>query len=617
MTNSFAANYAYAEREAFNITTSPEVAASEVALLGCILWAGSEHDIIGAIKLEPEEFYDLRHTYIAQAMITLHRRHEEIDNLTVIEELRRVGQLELIGGSAYITYLINETPYWRHYDTYARTVREAYRQRKTMALSSGLAKAAFDGNPALAKEIASEIQHFLNADLAEEAELRQYLIHVSELDNLRKVTWLIPGEIPEIGLVMYFGPSGVGKSFIALDKALELSEKISVVYIAAEGEYGFAVRVKAWCNHHKKDPKKLRLYFFMNVVSLMDDIEREQFMKIIEPIKPQLIVVDTVAHCMLPGNENDTREMGMFIRGAKAMQKKFTCATLLVHHTNKGGKVERGNQSLRNACDVIARITDDDDVIAFECSKSKDAQPFVTRFLRLLPVQVDDDISSPVVIQAEKVVQSKTDPLTRNQQKVVDALKLEAYKAGLSRTELMELTEIPNGSIGRVLSALIKFGHISQSAKGEKYQSVDSVDSVISVDSVDSRGRSGKIGFSPSQPSHGSGEPQAEPDTDDSVSMTRSLLPPIQPSHDGPQLRLLDPKPEPKFRPTNPCPTCGSRRWILGPVTGDYICGYCADVRKQAVMDEMAARKAAQGSVATGVDEEETQSPDEDRRQVE
>jgi hypothetical protein len=476
----------------------------EEALLGSILIAGG---IIRDLDwLKPEHFFLLKHGWIYDAMWTLYKRGEEIDNVTLADELRKRGQLKEIGGPAYITLLINRTPTHIHYYTYAAMIQETFRRREIMKLAGELATAAKNGDRDRAALVASQAKEMLEAPADDVADLRPYLIHASDLENLPPVTWLIPGEIPERGLTMYFGPSGVGKSFVALDVALRLSQTIPVVYIAAEGEYGFAARVAAWCKHNKKQARALKIYFFMNVVSLIDDKERTRFITLISRIAPRMIVVDTVAHCMLPGNENDTREMGMFVKGTKAMQKKFDCAALLVHHTNKGGKVERGNQSLRNACDVIARITDDDDIICFECSKSKDSSPFETRYLRLLPIELETYPTTPIVIAAEKAPQTKEDPLTRKQRKVLETLQMSAYEGGLTRSDLCELTEISNGSMGRILSALKKFGYITQDSKRDRYMPANPNDSVDSVDSHDSRVTSGNLPWSESDESSESSE---------------------------------------------------------------------------------------------------------------
>lgn len=446
---------------------------SEEALLGSILIAPGVLDDLRWLK--SDDFYMVKHGWIYNAMQAIRARNEEVDQISLNDELREREQYEQVGGAAYLIHLVNQTPTHIHYYTYARIVESLARRRRLLAAATSIAQESIgQADKDKIRELLQIGETLLQSPDGQRSQLAQYLIHVAELENLPDLDWLMEGEIPTRGLVMFFGPSGVGKSFIALDKALSLSEIHPVVYIAAEGEYGFKTRVAAWCKHHHRDPKHLRLYFYMNVLSLINDAERGAFIMLLESIKPALIVVDTVAHCMLPGNENDTREMGLFVKGTKALQKKFDCATLLVHHTNKAGKIERGNLALRNACDVIARITDDDDLLVFECSKSKDTKPFDTRYMKLLPVMLDEEHAAPVVIDAEKVVQTATDPLTRNQQKVLDLLRMPAYAGGLSRGEICELAELSSGSAGRILSALIKFGYVTQENKRDGYTAVDS-----------------------------------------------------------------------------------------------------------------------------------------------
>lgn len=50
------------------------------------------------------------------------------------------------------------------------------------------------------------------------------IIHARELKNLPPLRWLIEKEIPENGLTVLFGESGVGKSFVALDYALRVAQ---------------------------------------------------------------------------------------------------------------------------------------------------------------------------------------------------------------------------------------------------------------------------------------------------------------------------------------------------------------------------------------------------------
>lgn len=320
-----------------------------------------------------------------------------------------------------------------------------------------------------------------------EVERNWQIMHASELKNLPPVEWLVPGELPRGGLVVVFGQSGAGKSFLSLDYALKLAQEHAVVYIAGEGEWGYHQRVAAWCQHNRQQEGKL--YICVGAVNLYDAADFGAFEEQITAHAPALVVVDTLAMCMTGANENDTRDMGLVIRACKTIQRRLGCAVVVVHHVNKGGVSERGSGALRGAADVMIKVSQMDDVIAVEASKTKDVAAFPTRYIRLLPVVVGkdahgDDITSVVAVPSDKVIQSENDALTINQRKVLESLALDAFNGGASLTDITEVSEVNRGTLWRTISRLINMGHISKN--GALYQLTDKGKTAIGVDSVDS-----------------------------------------------------------------------------------------------------------------------------------
>jgi hypothetical protein len=337
------------------------------------------------------------------------------------------------------------------------------------------------------------------------------IIHASELKNLPTVSWLVRGEIPEKGLTVIYGPSGVGKSFLSLDYALTVAQSRTVVYVAAEGESGYSIRVSAWCQHN--DKREGKLYLCLGSPNMMDDADLESFIAVIASMSPAMVIVDTLAMAMIGGDENSARDMGKVILASRVIQREADCAVVLVHHTNKGGTVERGSGALRGAADSMIRVTGDDDIILVESTKSKDSAPFDTRYMKLLPVKLADGNESRVLVHAAKVLQQITDPLTRNQRRILELLNLPVFKTdGASLSELMdESTEsnLSRGSVLRIISRLMELGFVRQEAKRAPYfiteagtiKLKDSEDSEDSVDSQVSPRSFSDSEFPPSQPS--------------------------------------------------------------------------------------------------------------------
>lgn len=58
--------------------------------------------------------------------MSLFDKGEPVDLITVIEELRRHGQLEEVGGAAYLTALIESCPSAANLQAYARPVKQRW-----------------------------------------------------------------------------------------------------------------------------------------------------------------------------------------------------------------------------------------------------------------------------------------------------------------------------------------------------------------------------------------------------------------------------------------------------------------------------------------------------------
>lgn len=309
---------------------------------------------------------------------------------------------------------------------------------------------------------------------------RWKIIHASELDDLPPVEWLISGEIPKRGLTVLFGPSGTGKSFLALNYALTLAQSAPVVYMAGEGQSGYPGRVKAWRQHHNATVGNL--YMCMGAVSFMDDSDLTHFIEQVKSIaeNPSIIIVDTLARSMLGADENSSRDMGRFVAACEQIQHYFDCAVMIVHHTNKGGVAERGSGALRGGADSMIKLTDEDDLIRVECDKSKDAKEFEPKYMKLLPVDIGmqdvdgNKIMPPVIVDAEKVIQSDLDDLTNTQVKILETLSMAIYEYGATASELENnLPEVPQRTVYRVLSRLKELGFIDQPSRREPYVITD------------------------------------------------------------------------------------------------------------------------------------------------
>ncbi len=128
----------------------PQSVEAEQSVLGSIL---IDRDAIIEIAdfLRPEDFYRQAHGRVFAAMIDLSERREPIDVVTVAEALERSGDLESIGGRAYLGTLSNQTPTAVHVAQYARIVERKALLRNLIGAAGKIAGIGYE-DPAEVQE---------------------------------------------------------------------------------------------------------------------------------------------------------------------------------------------------------------------------------------------------------------------------------------------------------------------------------------------------------------------------------------------------------------------------------------------------------------------------------
>lgn len=293
-----------------------------------------------------------------------------------------------------------------------------------------------------------------------------FIIPADDMDLLPDMEWIIPGEIPALGLTMLYSLPGVGKSFIALDYALRIAQESPVVYVAGEGEYGLRKRMAAWCKHHGKG--KGKLFITVGAVRVLDDSEFELFMTEVRSLTPRFMVFDTVARAMLGFDENSTRDMGLFVARTDRIKRELGCSTLIIHHTNKGGAIERGSIALRGACDQIIRLWEEDDFLRWEVQKTKEEEETPSKMFKKVSVTAEKNgktLQSIVFVPAEKVIAS-IDSLSKSQKRILECLSLKIFESGAETLDILNETSISRSSAFKAISTLIELKLIEKQAHG-------------------------------------------------------------------------------------------------------------------------------------------------------
>jgi replicative DNA helicase len=121
----------------------PQAIDLEEAVLGAIM---VERDAVIAVLdiLKAESFYKEVHQKIYRTIVDISMNEEPIDILTVTEELKKRGELDEIGGPAYITHLTGRVASAAHLEFHARIVAQKYIQRELIRVTSEIQARAYD-----------------------------------------------------------------------------------------------------------------------------------------------------------------------------------------------------------------------------------------------------------------------------------------------------------------------------------------------------------------------------------------------------------------------------------------------------------------------------------------
>jgi len=250
----------------------------------------AEQSVLGSLLIDPDaiikiaaflradDFYRETHQYVFRAMAELHERRQPTDFVTVVDELDRSGQLEVVGGPAYLSELIALVPTSVHVEHYAHIVERTALMRRLIAAAGEIAALAYQDH-----EEVEEVIDKAESILFEVGHRRQSrdLIPISKIiqQYTDRVDWLAkhPDDSPGVptgfnGLDHLFGglqPSdliilaarpGIGKTSLAVSIAANAALKAKAIVAMFTLEMSGEQLVQRMLSSHTGiDAQRLRL----------------------------------------------------------------------------------------------------------------------------------------------------------------------------------------------------------------------------------------------------------------------------------------------------------------------------------------------------------------------
>ena len=272
--------------------------------------------------------------------------------------------------------------------------------------------------------------------------------------------WLIKYVLPEADLVVLYGASGSGKTFVALDMAFCVAQGLpwrghkakqgKVIIIAAEGAGGLGKRAKAYAKRHNINLQDVDIHVISAAPDMLDG---EDIAEVLAEIKSHgdvaLVIVDTLAQVTPGANENAGEDMGRALANLRLIREAAGATVMVVHHAGKDlSKGSRGWSGIKAAADAqIEVVRHENGQREIHLEKMKDGEDGL-RFgftLEIIELGVDADgvmITSCVAVEADlpKAVEKTTGGKRRGrvENHVLETMTLFGTRDAVKLQELVE-----------------------------------------------------------------------------------------------------------------------------------------------------------------------------------
>jgi replicative DNA helicase len=234
----------------------PQAPELEQAVLGAMMIErNAVNEAIDILK--PESFYSEAHSRIFEAIQKLFGEDKPIDVLTVTEELRTMGALDLVGGPFYIAQLTNKVASSANVEYHARIISQKHILRELIRISAETQRDAFDESADV-------------FDLLDRAENGLYQITSGNLRrNYEPMSNLIKDAIEQIEAAKNKsdGVSGIPTGFVEMDKLTAGWQRSDMIIVAARPAMGKTAFVLSMARNIAVEHKRAVAVFSLEMSS--------------------------------------------------------------------------------------------------------------------------------------------------------------------------------------------------------------------------------------------------------------------------------------------------------------------------------------------------------------
>ncbi len=241
----------------FDGKLQPQAIDLEEAVLGAMMLEKEPLNKIIDI-LKPESFYKSGHQLIYKAICNLFKDSQPVDILTVTNQLKKEGNLELAGGAYAITQLTNRVASAANVEFHARIVAQKYLQRELIRISTDTITKAYEDSSDvfdLLDSATKNIFEVLDSNVRKQASTMDTLLveAIQQIEAASKQT---------------SGVTGVPSGFTKLDRVTSGWQRGELIILAARPGMGKTAFVLSMARNAAVDGKKPTAIFSLEMPSV-------------------------------------------------------------------------------------------------------------------------------------------------------------------------------------------------------------------------------------------------------------------------------------------------------------------------------------------------------------
>jgi hypothetical protein len=290
-----------------------------------------------------------------------------------------------------------------------------------------------------------------------------HLLNATALQALPDPEPLIADTLDQGTVALLYGKWGTYKSFLALDWAASVAtghpwqgratERRRVLYVAAEGAFGFKSRVAAWQAGWHTRIGDDDLAILPHPVNLTRPGEVAELAALIAWGRYGFVVLDTLARCMVGADENSAQDCGVVVDTLVQLRRATPHGrgvVLGVHHTGKDGKTFRGSSAFEAGADTVYSMTRDGGAVTLDREKRKDGPETDEHELQL---DLIDGTASGVLSRRHQGGGN-----TDRHDRLFSTYRQHFSTTGASRADLRRVADMSDGTFYRAVNDLLKRG---------------------------------------------------------------------------------------------------------------------------------------------------------------